>query len=113
MLALDAKDRIILSVLDMNARESVTSIARKAAVSREVAAYRIKQLEKKGIIQRYYTALDVSKLGYLYCRIFLKYRTMSKSKERELLDYCKASKHVIWVTLGEGKWDFSIVVLAK
>ncbi len=112
MISLDLKDRKILSLLDMDARTPLSQIAKQVGLSREVVHYRIQQLEKKGIIEGYYTALDVGKLGYLYCRIFLKYRTMSPEIEKGILTRCQKTKGIIWVTLGEGKWDFSIVYLA-
>jgi len=113
MYNLDKKDKQILSILDMDARQHVTKIAKEVGLSREVVNYRIKQLEKKGIIEGYYTVIDTSKLGLMYCRIFLKYKNMTLEKEKELLEYCRESNKVIWVTLGEGKWDFSLVVLAS
>lgn len=113
MLKLDLKDGKILSILDMDARTPLSQIAKQVGLSREVVHYRIQQLEKRGVIEGYYTALDVGKLGYLYCRIFLKYRTMNPEIEKRVLTYCQKTPGIIWVTLGEGKWDFSIVFLAK
>ncbi|MFA6888219.1 MAG: Lrp/AsnC family transcriptional regulator [Candidatus Woesearchaeota archaeon] len=113
MYKLDKKDKQILSILDMDARLHVTQIAKEVGLSREVVDYRIKQLEKNQTIEGYYTVINTSKLGLMYCRIFLKYKNMTVEKEKQLLEYCKKSNKVIWVTLGEGKWDFSIVVLAS
>jgi Lrp/AsnC family transcriptional regulator, leucine-responsive regulatory protein len=113
MLKLDKKDKKILAILDMGARLPLTQIAKKVQLSREVVNYRIKQLEKKKIIENYYVALDTTKLGLIYCRIFLKYRQMTKEKEQQLLQYCNTSKTITWVALGEGKWDITIVLLAK
>ncbi|MDO8554781.1 MAG: winged helix-turn-helix transcriptional regulator [Candidatus Micrarchaeota archaeon] len=110
---LDIKDKKILYELDMGARQSLSAIAKKVGLSREVVYYRIQQLEKKGVIEGYYTALDVSKLGLIYCRFFLKYRVMLHESEEKLLEYCKKSSLITWVALGEGKWDITIVILAK
>lgn len=113
MLKLDVKDRKILSELDMDARQPLSIIAKKVGLSREVVTYRIKQLEKKGIIEGYYTAIDVSKLGIIYCRLLFKYRSISPKKEAELIEYCKKSSTITWVSLNNGKWDITLVVLAK
>lgn len=110
-IKLDKKSRKILSVLDMHAREPLSAIAKKAKLSRDVVNYRIKQMEKNGIIQGYYTVLDTSKLGKTYCRIFLKYDKVNKEREKALLDFCTHSAKVVWVTLGEGKWDVSIAII--
>ena len=113
MIKLDVKDRKILSELDMDARQQLSTIAKKVRLSREVVSYRIKQLEKKGIIEGYYTAIDTSKLGYLYCRMLFKYRNISPEIERNLLNYCKASDSINWVSLNNGRWDITLVFLAK
>ena len=110
---LDVKDRKILALLDTDARLPVSVIAKRVGLSREVVNYRINQLEKKGIIEGYYTVLDVSKLGLMYCRVFLKYRHMSKEKEKELLDYCRKNKKITWIAVGDGRWDITLVLVVK
>ncbi len=112
-LELDAKDRKILSELDMDARQPLSTLAKKVGLSREVVNYRIRQLEKKGVIQGYYTVLDTSKLGLIYCRMLFKYRKMTPEKEKELVEFCKVHKNISWLVFGEGKWDIVLVVLAE
>ncbi|MBI2143762.1 AsnC family transcriptional regulator, partial [Candidatus Woesearchaeota archaeon] len=65
---MDAKDRKILSELDMDARQPLSAIAKKVGLSREVVNYRIRQLERRNIVKGYYTVLDTAKLGLMYCR---------------------------------------------
>ena len=110
---LDTKDKKILYHLDMDARIPLSILSKRVGLSREVVYYRIKQLEKKGIIENYYTVIDITKLEQIYCRIFLKYRTMTHENEQKLLVYCKQKKNIPWVALGEGKWDITIVIIAK
>lgn len=109
---LDAKDRKILAELDMGARQPLSSIAKKAGLSREVVNYRIRQLEKSGVIQGYYTVLDTAKLGLIYCRMLFKYRKMPAEKQEELFAFCANHRSISWIIIGEGKWDIVLVVLA-
>ena len=51
-MKLDNKDRKILSLLLNDCRLTNSQIAKKSNSSREVVAYRIKQLEENGIINR-------------------------------------------------------------
>ena len=89
---LDTKDKKILYHLDMDARIPLSILSKRVGLSREVVYYRIKQLEKKGIIENYYTVIDITKLEQIYCRVFLKYRTMTHENEQKLLGYCKQRK---------------------
>ncbi len=110
---LDAKDRRILSELDMDARQPLSSIAKKVGLSREVVNYRIRQLERSSIIKGYYTVLDTAKLGLMYCRILFKYRKMPAEKQDELFAFCAEHKNISWIIQSEGKWDIVLVVLLR
>lgn len=110
---LDVKDRKILSELDMDARQPLSSIAKKVGLSREVVNYRLRRLEQKKVILGYFTVLDTAKLGLMYCRMFFKYRRMGPETEKELLLFCSQNENIVWVILGEGKWDIVLVVLAS
>ena len=113
VLKLDMKDRRILSELDMDARQPLSRLAKKVGLSREVVNYRISQLEEKKVIQGYYAVLDTAKLGFMLCRVFLKYRKIGSQKEKELLDYCNKHSNIPWVILAEGNWDLVLGILVK
>lgn len=108
---LDLKDRKILSILDMDARLPLSIIAKKVGLSREVVHYRIKQLEKKGIIEGYYVVIDITKLGLMYCRMFFRYRNMTRKKEQELELFCNTHPHLTWLLYGEGMFDVAITAV--
>lgn len=112
-VSLDAKDRKILSWLDMDARQPLSVLAKKVGLSREVVNYRIKQLEKRKVILGYYTVLDTAKLGLIYCRMLFKYRSMAAEKQEELFAFCAKHMNISWIIQGEGKWDIVLVVLAR
>lgn len=112
MIKLDVKDKKILSILDMDARLPLSIIAKKVRLSRDVVNYRIRQLEKKGIIEGYYSVIDITKLRMMYCRTFFKYRKITPEIEKEILYYCNNNKNITWVIMGEGKYDISIMIIA-
>src|SRR3989344_1384284 len=94
---LDKKDRAILYQLDLNSRQSFNQIAKKVGLSREVVQYRIKQLEKKGIIRGYQTLIDVSRLGYINCRFFIKLQKDTPEEEKRVIEYYKNHPRFWWV----------------
>ena len=112
MVKLDVKDKKILSILDMDARLPLSIIAKKVRLSRDVVNYRIKQLEKKGIIEGYYSVIDVAKLGMFYCRTFFKYKNIRPEVEKEIIYFCNNHKDITWVIIGEGQYDISIMIIA-
>ncbi len=110
---LDVKDKKILYELDMDARQPFSSIAKKVGLSKEVVNYRIKELERKGVIEGYYAMLDCYKIGYTFWRVYLRYHNISPEIEKEILEYLKKNPVIGWVTVGDGKWDLSVIIWAK
>lgn len=61
---IDTKDRIILNMLEVNARISFTQIAKKLEISEAAIRKRVKKLEKEDIILGYKASVNYKKLGY-------------------------------------------------
>ncbi len=112
-IKLDAKDKKILYELDMDARQAITKIAKKVKLSREVVAYRIKQMEEKGVIEGYYAVIDTTKLGYIYIRVFIKFQNVDDEKEKEIISFIKKMPFVGWIVCVDGIWDLVTIFLTK
>ena len=110
---LDLKDRKILKELDINARQKFQDIARKLKTSKEVIFYRVKNLEKSGIIKGYYTTIDFSKLGFKNIRVYLKMQKLSPQKNKEIIDFLVNHKNTFEVITAYGNWDIVFTVLVK
>lgn len=113
MVKLDLKDRKILFELDTNSRQSYQEIANNVGLSKDSVFYRIKRLEREGIIQRYQTLIDVGKLGYTSFRIFYKLQNTTPEKEEEILNYLKNHRIVVWMASVEGYWAINTWILCK
>ncbi len=108
---LDIKDKRILLALDMDARKPDSSIAKIVGLSKQLTNYRIKRLEKQGIILSYYPVIDHTKLGLQLYRIALKLENATKEKEQEILNYLKT--HASWIVSVLGPWDIWMALYAK
>ena len=73
---IDLKDRKILYQLDLDSRQSFRSIGKKVGLSKDVVASRVKKLQELGIINRFYTEIDLFKLGYICFRYYLSIRLL-------------------------------------
>lgn len=110
---MDKKDLKILYELDMDCRQSISKIAKKVGLSKEVTNYRIRRLEKEGIIQGYYAAIDICALGFIYVRYHLWLYNLETQKEREIIQYVKSLPEVSWVVSTQGDEDLVIIIRAK
>lgn len=90
--ALDAINRKILSELSMNARISVTDLARKVGLSKTPVALRIKQMEDMGLITGYRAILSPLKLGLTHVT-YMEVR-LSDTRQRALEQFNAAVRQI-------------------
>ncbi|MDK2869684.1 MAG: Lrp/AsnC family transcriptional regulator, regulator for asnA, asnC and gidA [Pyrococcus sp.] len=61
---IDERDKIIIEMLEKDARTPFTEIAKKLGISETAVRKRVKALEEKGIIEGYTIKINPKKLGY-------------------------------------------------
>lgn len=111
---LDLKDKKIIEQLQKNAKQSISDIARKTKLPRDVVKYRIKRLEENKIIRFYHAFLNPSKLGYpLYVYVLFSCYNLKPEEENEFINYLRAQPQIIYVAKNSGKYDFTIGVCAR
>lgn len=113
MVDIDLKDRKILYQLDIDAKQSLSKIAKKIGLPKTVVAYRIKKLREKGIIKNYYIVVNMFKLGYNIFRFYLTYQYTSPETKKEIINYFIKSKHSIIVNSVEGSYDLVVFIAIK
>lgn len=113
MLKLDLKDRKLLYELDLNSRQSTHQLAKKIGLSKDAIIYRMKKLQKAGIIKQFHTVIDVGKLNFISFRLYLKLQNTSPEKEAEIIEYLKEKKEVAWLVSIDGKYDLGLWILTK
>lgn len=113
MVKLDKKDWKILYELDTNSRQPYNEIAKKVSLSKDSVVYRIKNLQKEGVINQFHTITDVGKLGFISFRLYLKLQNCTPEKEKEIIDYFKNQKIVTWLVSIDGEYDIGMWILAK
>jgi len=111
---LDDKDKKIIEQLQKNAKQSISDIARKTKLPRDVVKYRIKKLEEEKVIRFYHAFLNPSKLGYpLYAYVTFSLFNLELEDEEKFINFLKQHPKIIYVAKFSGKWDFCIGVCAK
>jgi len=68
---IDLYDKKILFELDLDGRQSASKIAKKVRLPKETVNYRIKRLQQKGYLKKFYLSINASVIGYYYYRIYL------------------------------------------
>ena len=112
-IELDLKDKKILLILSNNCRTPFTIIAKKVGLSRDAVAYRIKNLEEKGLIQGYRTVVNINKFSCFAFHIFIQLKQPDKEAEEKIIKRIQRYNFVRAILKFNGKYDFEIALIAK
>ncbi len=110
---LDSKDCKILYELDVDARQPLSRIAKKVMLSREGILYRVRKLKESGVIRKYLTIINMSKLGFTHHKIFVKLHNITKSEESDLINDLVSNPFVSWVASCDGKYSLIFGVKSR
>ena len=113
LVELDLKDKKILYLLSKNARLALSKIAKIVNLSRDSVAYRIKNLEKRGVLHDSLAVVDVSRFGYDSYHIFLRLNSPTREAELDLIEKIRQLPYVRALIKFNGKYDFEVAVIAK
>lgn len=111
--ALDVKDKRILLELEQDARISNQALAKRVGLHTDLVRYRIKRLQKEGVIGWFLTFVNFAKLGYTDYGVYLNVHRLSKQKEEEFLQFLQQHSRVTYLSRLGGKYDFFIGLLAQ
>lgn len=109
-IELDLIDKKILSALNQDVRATYSQIAKKVRSSKEVVNYRIKRLEKEGIIKEYVT---ITGFGYWPSKVLVSFSKITPVKEKEIIGLLLKNHNVNWLTSCSGDWDLVFTIMAK
>ncbi|MFH1591223.1 MAG: Lrp/AsnC family transcriptional regulator [archaeon] len=113
MIHLDVKDRKILTILDRNSRLPLSRIAKETGLPKTVVSYRINRLRQSGVIKRFYTVIDASRLGYMSLRVYLTFQDVTPQIEQEIIDFFIRDWHTYWVGSIEGRFDLVVIMWVR
>ncbi len=104
----DALDLQILNILAKEARLPLIEIAQRLGVSDKVAGYRIRKLEKAGIIHSYGVQLGLDKAGLHYYKLHIFFQNYSKQRFKELKNFAIGHPNVVFIDECLGGPDFEL-----
>lgn len=110
---MDVKDKKILYELELAARDSFSQIGKKVGLSKETTNNRIKNLEKREIVQRYNAIINIAQLGYTGYAIFSRFENITEEKKKELIEDLEKNDFVYWVALLGGNYDLLFAIQAR
>lgn len=109
----DRTDMLILKSLAKNSRIPIIEISTKLNIPPRTVAFRIKQLEKKKIIQGYRFIFDFELFGYTYYKVDVILKEILRIKE--LMSFAHRNPNIIYIdeTIGGADFEFDLEVKGK
>lgn len=105
---LDEIDLKILKELSENAMINAAEIADKIKISPNTVILRMKELQKKEIIQGYKPLIHLDKTLYKGYKALIKFQNITEEKEKESINYLKMNINIVGIIRIVGAWDFEI-----
>lgn len=113
MSELDKIDLKLLQVLEEDAHQTLSQIAKKLKTSQQVVSYRLKSLEKRSVIGGYYTIINLTKLGYTNYRVMFRLSNINVEKHKEIISHLLGHPNVLWLVECGGRWDLLVNFTAR
>lgn len=113
MSKLDWKDKRVLYELEANCRAPYHEIAKKAGISKQVLAYRINRLVREGVVSRFITAVNLSKLGYVNYEAWVQTSSLPMKEKKDFLEFLIEHPETRTIASCGGKFDLLIGCIAK
>lgn len=111
MKTIDKTDRKILTLLQQNARISMTELAEKVGLSTTPVTERVKRLEREGIISGYHARLNPQALGQnLMVFVEIKLRSKSGNIFEDFRREVSMIPQILECHLVSGEYDYLIKV---
>jgi Lrp/AsnC family leucine-responsive transcriptional regulator len=112
MKDLDKKDWQILELLCENSRLSHNQIAKRVALSKNAATYRIKRLIQKKIISGFFTVIDHHLFGLDFYEVLIKLNA-NKQETQEFIEFIQKNNQVLVLDKLSGEWNFVLEFVCK
>ncbi|MBN2142184.1 Lrp/AsnC family transcriptional regulator, partial [Candidatus Woesearchaeota archaeon] len=112
-IMVDSKDEKILEALEENPKRSISSLALRIRSSKAVAEYRLRRLEKNGVISHFGTVFNPAIVGYEQYRVFFSFNSISESEKERILAFLRKQSCIYWAALIGFKWDLLTVVYVE
>lgn len=113
IVALDALDTKILSILNLNGRASYKEIGDTVGCSLETARNRVLRLVDKGVIQRFNTTLKWEKLGYQPYLVLIEMQNLDAETWRKIVAYLYSKPEIKLAVRTVGIFEAYLLTFAK
>ncbi len=104
---LDQLDKDILRLLATNSRLGLVELNKELEIPLRTIAFRIKRMQKQGVIAGYSVLDDPDKLDVHRYKLLIDFRNLSEHEEKKLIRFCKQHDNINSISFTIGKWNIT------
>ncbi|MGV8086206.1 MAG: AsnC family transcriptional regulator [Candidatus Woesearchaeota archaeon] len=112
-MLLDLLDKKILFELEKDSSIPISLLAKKIKRSKESVNYRINRLKEQNLLRNCTAIVDMSKLGYLTFRIYIKWQNATVHLKKQFYEDMGTYENVWTTTELHGRWDSAFFIGIK
>lgn len=110
---LDDIDRSVLYALHLDARKPVSELARECGLTREVVDYRLRKLQREGILKGFIARINQSYFCEGVGTLLMKCSRSDEQRFREAVAFLQGHRAVNWMAELCGTYDLVITLLYR
>ena len=77
-------------------------------LSVDAVIFRIRKLERSGVIKHYNIVPNESRYPYQHYKVLIGFRHITEERERSLREYCRTNPNIVYIVKSLGPWEFEI-----
>lgn len=112
-MGLDAKDKKLLQVLDLEPKITTLALAKTLRVSQQVADYRLKRLMQDKVITQISALVHLPALGFEQYRLFFRFGAISAEEKKKVIKFLASDPAVFWAARVGGAYDLHVALAVK
>lgn len=113
VMKLDLLDKKILYELSIDAKASISNVAKRLRTSAETVNFRIKRLLGEKYLKGFYTLFNMSLTGYYYYHIFIKLNRTTSQEEKSIVERIRQQKYFVKLRICEGAYNICFMAIVK
>ena len=113
MRKLDKIDLKLLTLLELDSRQTLSYMAKSMNTSQQFISHRMQNLKKYELVGGYYTIINFTQFGYTSYRTMVRLTNIDEKKQSEIISFLMNHPNVLWFVDCTGRWDLIINFLAK
>ena len=112
-IELDQIDKEIIKLLLSDSRRNLYEIGEKVGLSSDAVNYRLKNLKKIGVIDRFIPSLDLKKVGYTVYTVAMDINFFDDKKLLTFKSLLETNKNVLWAVKSIGAFNILMYLAVK